>query len=385
MRRFIYLGRPRSGRLLGLALMIVALWLIWPSGRAEAHPLGNFSVNRYSRLELNEANQLTILYVLDMAEIPTFQLWPEIDRNGNDELEASEQAAYQAQLVEAIEQQLSLSVNGRVVDLTAQNATLTFPAGQGDLPTMRLEATYTAALSTAQTWVIDYADNSYPDRLGWQEIVFVPTAAVNLLDGESFTTDLSQGLTNYPTDLLQSPPTVRSVALKLQAAGSSPQPNTATAVTSPAAEQNRFGSDRFAELISIRELTPAILLITLLTAFGLGAAHALTPGHGKTIVGAYLVGSRGTAKHAIFLGLTTTVTHTAGVFLFGLLVLFASQFILPEQLYPWLGVFSGLLVVAIGGSMLWERWHGRSTAATSAEHDEGYHTHFGIGHSHTPP
>src|SRR5690606_3611387 len=107
---------------------------------------------------------------------------------------------------------------------------------------------------------------------------------------------------------------------------------------------------------------------------------ALTPGHGKTIVGAYLVGSRGTPRHALFLGLTTTVTHTAGVFAFGLLVLFASRTILPERLYPWLGVFSGLLVVGIGFSLFRGHltgWLHRHQSA--APDDEGYHTHFGIG------
>ena len=143
------------------------------------------------------------------------------------------------------------------------------------------------------------------------------------------------------------------------------------------------------------------MFITLLTAFGLGAAHALTPGHGKTVVGAYLVGSRGTAKHAVFLGLTTTITHTAGVFLFGLIVLFASQFILPEQLYPWLGVTSGLLVVWIGLSLVYGRWRAMHQPAHHHQHDHhhdhnhdhhhdhdhtvGYHTHFGIGHTHTHP
>jgi len=152
------------------------------------------------------------------------------------------------------------------------------------------------------------------------------------------------------------------------------------------ADSNRFSSDRFAELITIDNPGPGLLAGILLLAFALGAAHALTPGHGKTIVGAYLVGSRGTARHALFLGLTTTVTHTAGVFAFGLLVLFASQFIVPEQLYPWLGVLSGLLVVAIGFSLLrgrWREWRNKPGADHSQL--EGYHTHFGIGHTHTPP
>lgn len=137
-----------------------------------------------------------------------------------------------------------------------------------------------------------------------------------------------------------------------------------------------------------------MLLLALLTAFGWGAMHALTPGHGKTIVAAYLVGSRGTTRHALFLGLTTTITHTAGVFVLGLLTLFASQSILPEQLYPWLGVISGVLVVAIGLSL----FSGRLRTLTrpdvhSHNHDHNHdhaHTHnhdhtHDHGHSYVPP
>jgi ABC-type nickel/cobalt efflux system permease component RcnA len=131
--------------------------------------------------------------------------------------------------------------------------------------------------------------------------------------------------------------------------------------------------------------TPGALVAALLVAVGLGAAHALTPGHGKTIVGAYLVGSRGKARHALILGVTTTITHTAGVFALGFLVLVASEFILPEKLYPWLGVLSGLLVVFIGASIL--RGHVRHWLAHrrgDAHDHEHYHFHFGKGHSHGP-
>ena len=79
------------------------------------------------------------------------------------------------------------------------------------------------------------------------------------------------------------------------------------------------------------------LLLGLLVAFGFGAAHALSPGHGKTIVAAYLVGSRGTAVMPAFLGLVVTISHTVGVFLLGLIVLYASEYIVPEKIYPWLG------------------------------------------------
>src|SRR5262249_16380919 len=96
----------------------------------------------------------------------------------------------------------------------------------------------------------------------------------------------------------------------------------------------------------------------LLIAFGLGCLHALSPGHGKTMVGAYLVGSRGTPWHAVLLGVTVTLSHTAGVFALGLAVLLASRWIVPEQLYPWLGFASGAAITAIGLGLLTSRLKG---------------------------
>ena len=109
----------------------------------------------------------------------------------------------------------------------------------------------------------------------------------------------------------------------------------------------------------------------------------MSPGHGKTIVAAYLVGSRGTAKHALFLGLTVTITHTIGVFALGLITLFASQFILPEKLYPWLGLASGLLVVGMGFSLFRSRLRyafGKVSPGIFA-HSHSGHDH---AHGHTP-
>lgn len=372
-----------------LPITIIALMVFRPIPTAEAHPLGNFSTNRYSRLEF-EGNQLTVIYALDMAEIPTFQLWPEIDTDGDDQVSPTEQEAYQKLLLSNILENLQLSANGRSLLLDPKTAELSVVPGQGDLPTLRFDASFTAVLPAAQTWQVAYLDANYAERLGWREIVIQPSEGITLTAADTLTTDVSQALNAYPDDLLQAPLDISSVTFTAEPTGlaavsssqSSFQSASQPAQDSTAAASTQLGTDRFVTLITIPELTPTILLIALLTAFGLGAAHALTPGHGKTIVGAYLVGSRGTAKHALFLGLTTTITHTAGVFIFGLLVLFASQFIVPEQLYPWLGVLSGLLVVLIGGSMLWQRLHGRQPAAQ--ETDPGYHTHFGVGHTHLP-
>ena len=117
-----------------------------------------------------------------------------------------------------------------------------------------------------------------------------------------------------------------------------------------------------------------MLLVSLLIAAFWGAAHALTPGHGKAMVAAYLVGTKGTPRHAFLLGGTVTIAHTAGVFALGFVTLGLSAFIVPEQLYPWLTLVSGLLVVLVGASVLRQRLRSRS-------HDH-HHDHHGHAHGH---
>jgi ABC-type nickel/cobalt efflux system permease component RcnA len=90
------------------------------------------------------------------------------------------------------------------------------------------------------------------------------------------------------------------------------------------------------------------LVLAIAGAFFWGAVHSMSPGHGKTVVAAYQVGQRATPKHAISLAVMTTVTHTIGVFALGLFALFATKFIVPEQLYPWLSLISGGMVALIG-------------------------------------
>jgi len=149
-------------------------------------------------------------------------------------------------------------------------------------------------------------------------------------------------------------------------------------------------------LIHVDDLRPDFILFALLAAAVYGALHAFTPGHGKAMVGAYLVGSRGTPRHALLLGLTVTATHTLGVYALGLITLFAARYILPERLYPILGVASGLAVVLIGVSLFVSRVRaarrrpaggaaGARVLAGVADHEElGPHTHGGLTHSHGP-
>ena len=143
-------------------------------------------------------------------------------------------------------------------------------------------------------------------------------------------------------------------------------------------------SDYLSRLLQRGDLGWGVLLIGMVAAFAMGAVHALSPGHGKTIVAAYLVGTRGAVKHAAFLGLMVTFTHTITVFFLGFVTLFLSRYVLPEKIYPVLGAASGLAIAWIGVSLFWKRLRAaRGYAAHDHHHDGGAPTHdHGNGHAH---
>jgi nickel/cobalt transporter (NicO) family protein len=152
----------------------------------------------------------------------------------------------------------------------------------------------------------------------------------------------------------------------------------------PAARGARLpGQEDLLAMLRTGELSAALVITALGAVMVWGAGHALTPGHGKTIVAAYLIGSRSSPWHALYLGLTVTLTHTVGVFALGLVALFASQYILPEQLYPWLGAASGLIVVGLGAVML-QRRVGPLLARHEDDHriDAQHHGHDHHDHPH---
>ena len=238
---------------------------------------------------------------------------------------------------------------------TAQSLALV--PGQAGLETTRIEATFVADLpSTASdagqlTFRNDYAS----DRLGWREIVVANGPDVSIDNSAALAVDQSNALRVYPNDLLSSPLDERTVTVAYQLSPGAPA---STGERAPIGSGPAGIGQRLEEIVNGGTLSTGGLLLALLAAAGWGAVHALSPGHGKTVVGAYLVGSRGTPRHALFLGLTVTITHTAGVIALGLVILFASRTILPEQLYPWLSLVSGLLVAVLGLTILRQRLMG---------------------------
>ncbi|MCA1646160.1 MAG: hypothetical protein LC797_12105 [Chloroflexi bacterium] len=313
---------------------------------AMAHPLGNFTINHYSRLE-PAGSVVQIFYVLDMAEIPTFQDKPKIDPNPD---------AYADAKADELSSNLRLTFDGKRATLRRVTRSLSFPVGQGGLPTLRLEVVYAADLPNrgAPSVQMTYEDANDLNRVGWREIVARPGNEQTLLQESSVPRqDISNELRSYPGDLLTSPLGVRAAQVRFIPVGVAPVPEQSNPVLATISHtQTAFAG------LATTELSVQTVLLALLIAMFFGAQHALQPGHGKTIVAAYLVGSRGTPKHALFLGGTVTATHTAGVYLLGFVTLFLSKYIVPETLYPVVGVSSGLLVVGMGAWLLFGRVRG---------------------------
>ena len=151
---------------------------------------------------------------------------------------------------------------------------------------------------------------------------------------------------------------------------------------SSAAEGETALRERLESLLTVNEPTMGFLVVALGVSFLAGAAHALSPGHGKAVVAAYLAGSRGTIGDAVYLGTVVTITHTAGVFALGLVALYASQYLLVDRLLVWLSFMSGLLIVIIGGWLFWSRWQAFRSGNSAEEHQ---HRHWPLGkpHSHS--
>jgi len=309
---------------------------------ASAHPLGNFTINRFSRIEAS-GPRLYVRYVLDMAEIPTYQAG-RIDRE-----------AYARRIAANVR----VTVDGKPVTLVPLRSALAHPRGAAGLRTTRLEAILAGPVLHGRVSV-SYHDNNYRNRIGWKEIVV-----------GAGTASTSHELRAYPKDLLQSPLDVTSARAELSPTRGRDIPPPLSGGASLEAP-DRVADTGFASLVGRSHLSALVILASLAAALFWGAAHALSPGHGKTIVTAYLVGQRGTPAQAALLGLIVTITHTIGVFALGAVTLALSQLIVPEQLYPWLNLVSGLLVVGIGSAVLSARLRRRGHGH---HHHDHHHAH----------
>ena len=388
-----------------LGLLVVAVFNGATSAPVSAHPLGNFTINHFARIEADQT-RVRIHYVIDMAEIPAFQATQGMSKNVDGSVSQAALNSYLESVAADYSSGLLVTVDGQTIPLQTGAKVISLPQGAGGLPTLRVECDFVGNISrsdTSETHRFHFADRNHRERIGWHEIVLVPAAGLKIFDSSAFGSQVTDELKTYPKDMLTAPLDERTADFSLT---SGLVPAGAVALRTRDGRPADISRDRLAELINVPVITPLIALLGLLIAAGLGALHAFSPGHGKTVVGAYLVGSKGTARHAAFLGLTVTITHTAGVFALGMITLFASQYIVPERIFPVLSFVSGAIVLAIGLTLFIRRLrkatgglanahthdgtvHSHEAAATHS-HGSGddaslTHSHGGVEHSHLPP
>ncbi|HWB96413.1 MAG TPA: hypothetical protein VG672_06915, partial [Bryobacteraceae bacterium] len=330
---------------------LLPVWIL-STASLWAHPMGNFSVNHYARIELG-ASGAQVRYVLDLAEIPSFELLQQWGVDGASPRAQLEQKA-RAQAREWI-RHLTFRNNGEVVPARLEQAGLAAEKGAGGMTVLRIGAGLRLSVVPDR---LEYADGNYIGRAGWKEIVVAPAGGARIGRSTAGGRDRSRALTAYPQDPAEAPPQEVEASVEwtvdppliserrpvriLPVQETVPP---AAVPPQPSAPGTVVRGDFLSRLLHQGEIGWGLMLAGVAVAFGLGAMHALSPGHGKTIVAAYLVGTRGTFQHAIFLGGMVTFTHTISVFALGLTTLFLSQYVLPEKIFPILGAISGLSIV----------------------------------------
>jgi nickel/cobalt exporter len=339
--------------------------------------LGNFTINQFSGVHVGD-DTLAVRYTVVFGQLPALRELHVADTDGDGVTSQAERDAYVERLGPSFANQLKLTVDGVATPLHVTRWTSSLPTEQGGF-SLRLDVDLAAALPTSRNeqHMVRLANENYPGRFGWQEMVVDASPSTKIFDTNAFSTSLTADLTDAVSTMpAAGPPNERTVhfaftegalpaGVKLiqarPGAASTPETSTRTQSTSV----NSAGGEtawlqaqtrRLITLISAPDVAPHVLLLALLAAVVLGALHAFSPGHGKTVVGAYLIGSRGTPRHAVFLGTTVTITHTLGVFALGFATLFASRFIVPERLFPVLSLASGALVLGMGVILLAQRW-----------------------------
>lgn len=357
------------------ALPAIFAWTIaTTSGIAIAHPLGNFTINHLMKVAPSR-NALRVRYVLDMAEIPTFQTIHAASPDGVWNVEVRER--WNRTEAALVAENLRIDVDGEPSPLRTRDAASRLRPGAGGLPTLYWIGDYTVSIAPG-AHRIRITDDVYGDRrIGWKDVVVSPQS------------EPTHELLSYPGALIGSPRRVSGASFDLTPAGTA-RNIIATSDEAPLASTSSsiVRSNALSDMFSNPNRAPLFVLLTLLVAFGLGALHAIEPGHGKALLAITLVGSRATMRQAAILAAALTFAHTIGVLILGVVLFFAASFV-SESIYPWITLASGVAIAFIGARNLARISHQRAHGDSEHHHGEGQpNHHHGDGdthHSHVIP
>ncbi|MGI5453498.1 sulfite exporter TauE/SafE family protein [Streptomyces sp. CA-249302] len=366
----------------GAVVMTACALALIPSTSASAHPLGNFTVNRYDGL-VAAPGKLRVDHVEDLAEIPATQAKPDIERLG--------MSAWAKQRCEKAAEGSKVTVDGRAATLTVGSSKAQTRPGQAGLNTLRVECRLTAELPDAKTVTVGFHSAGATTGPGWREIT-ARGDRMTLTATDVPKKSISRELTSYPKELLSSPADTSAASLRVRPGGPALVEDETNA---PAASVLPRGADRWTRaldsLVARHDLTFGFAALALLIAVFLGAMHALAPGHGKTLMAATAAarGGRAKLKDVMPLAASVTVTHTLGVVALGLLVTAGSA--AAPSVIIWLGIASGVLVIMAGATLVRRAWRNRGHGfGLGQPHPSGPdgHTHdhpHGTGHTHDHP
>ncbi len=398
-----------------VAAALAALAIALPA-RADtvASLLGNFTVNQFAQVRV-EDRAIGVRYTVVFGQLPALREQHAADTDGDGVTTQAERDAHAGRLAREFADRLVVTDGGQPVPLRATSWTTSLPDEQGGF-SLRIDVDLAGALPAREQHAIAFSNANFARQFGWQEIVVVPAPGIAVYNTDAFSTSLTSGLAESPREMPNAGPLAERATHFASRKGTVPAdsvaiaPRPGTVVSAAPAEGGggwlAAGTRSIAQLIAAPSLSPSLAAWALLAALFLGALHAFAPGHGKTVVGAYLVGSRASARHAAFLGLTVTVTHTLGVFALGFATLFASAYIVPERIFPVLGLASGIMVLTMGVILAVQRWPSARDALRGPAQQfrpvpmrgshfasrfepvqaaAGWHSHGGTWHTHAPP
>ncbi|MFD4370154.1 sulfite exporter TauE/SafE family protein [Streptomyces sp. NPDC058486] len=367
---------PRAAACAATALLVAGA----SAPIASAHPLGNFTVNHHTGLVLHP-DHVEARLVVDRAEIAALQELPTVDRDRDGRITPQESEAYASKTCATHAAQLHATADGVPLRWAPVTAALTDPPGEAGLRTSRLECALTATADLRSPAHIELRTSYDTRRIGWQEIT-ARGDGVRLLEADVPATSSTDELRRYPQDPLAAPSDQRTASLRAEPGENGPAsvPGSTAGGAGPLGTVLDTISSTFESLVGRRELTVPVGLLALALAIVLGASHAALPGHGKTLMAAYLAGRRGTPRDAVTVGATVTLTHTGGVLFLGLALPLATH-LAGETVLTWLGITSGLLVTGIGLWLLRSALLNRATGHHGHGHGHG-HGHHGHSHGH---
>lgn len=337
------------------SLLVFACCCVVP---AAAHPLGNFTINHLAKFTTS-SNALHVRYILDIAEIPSFQIMHAPGAATWDDTAMQQWANAE---ISTVQQGLQVDLDGKPLHLQPLRAHARLRPGAGGLPIIRWVGEFTAPTAFGIVHHVAIVDRVYADRrIGWKDII------------AGAQTEPTDELRRYPSALIGTPRRVDGATFTIEpnaAIADAREQIDATPMTG--ALTSWVSSTALSDMFSRPGQTPLFVLLTILAAFGLGALHAVEPGHGKALLAFTLVGARATSRQALILAASLTFAHTAGVLLLGIVLFFASGFV-SESIYPWITLLSGIAIAVIGA---------RSLAAFIRMRRGAGHSH---AHEHTMP